>query len=374
MKFVLAPDSFKESMTSMEACEAMEKGIKKVLKDAECIKVPMADGGEGTLETLVYATKGKFIEIEVTNPVGKKIKSKYGILGDGETAVIEMAKASGLELINKEERNPYITTSYGTGELIKDAVSKGIKNILIGIGGSATNDCGAGMLQALGVKLLDKDNNDIPFGALGLRKVEYIESEIIEKLFKGIKIEVACDVKNPLVGENGASYIFAPQKGATPEMVKVLDDNLKLFASKINEYLGIDISNIPGSGAAGGIGGALLAFLKADLKSGIDLVMKYTDLEEKIKDSNYVFTGEGAMDGQTIFGKTPVGVARLGKKYSIPVLAFAGKVDDKCEDLYSEGIKSIFSIVRKVETMDEALKNGPINLEKTVESVMRILK
>ena len=374
MKFVLAPDSFKESMTSMEACLAMEKGIKKVFKDAECIKVPMADGGEGTVDALVNATEGKFIEIEVTNPLGKKIKANYGILGDGKTAVIEMAKASGIELIDRSERNPYVTTTYGTGEIIKDAVNKGIKHILIGIGGSATNDAGAGMLKALGVKLLDDNKEEIAFGGVQLEKIEYIDKCKLDEFLKDVTIEVACDVTNPLVGENGASYIFGPQKGATPEMVKVLDNNLRHFALKVKESFGIDIAHVPGSGAAGGLGGALLGFLNAELRSGIELVIKYTNLEEKIKTSDYVFTGEGSIDGQTIFGKTPVGVSKLGKKYDIPVVAFAGKVDPESSNLYSEGMKSIFSIMRGVETLDDALKNGASNLERTVENVVRIIR
>lgn len=374
MKFVLAPDSFKESMTSMEACLAMEKGIKKVFKDAECIKVPMADGGEGTVDALVNATEGQLVEIEVANPLGKKIKANYGILGDGKTAVIEMAKASGIELIDRNERNPYITTTYGTGEIIKDAVNKGIKHILIGIGGSATNDAGAGMLQALGVKLLDGNKEEIAFGGAELKKIEYIDKGSLDEFLKDVTIEVACDVTNPLVGENGASYVFGPQKGATPEMVKVLDNNLRHFALKVKESFGIDIADVKGSGAAGGLGGALLGFLNAELISGIDLVIKYTNLEEKIKTSDYVFTGEGSIDGQTIFGKTPVGVSKLGKKYDIPVIAFAGKVEPESSNLYSEGMKSIFSIMRGVESLEDALKNGASNLEKTVESVVRIIR
>ncbi len=374
MKFVLAPDSFKESMTSMEACLAMEKGIKKVFNDAECIKVPMADGGEGTVDALVNATEGKVAWVEVTNPLGKKIKANYGILGDGKTAVIEMAKASGIELIDRAERNPYVTTTYGTGEIIKDAVNKGIKHILIGIGGSATNDAGTGMLQALGVKLLDANKQEIAFGGAELEKIEYIDKGNLDEFLKDVTIEVACDVTNPLVGENGASYIFGPQKGATPEMVKVLDNNLRHFALKVKESFGIDIAEVPGSGAAGGLGGALLGFLNAELRSGIDLVIKYTNLEEKIKACDYIFTGEGSIDGQTILGKTPVGVSKLGKKYNIPVIAFAGKVEPKSSNLYSEGIKSICSIMRGVENLDDALKNGASNLERTVENVVRIIR
>ena len=374
MKFVLAMDSFKESMTSIEACSIMEKAIKKIKKDAEVIKVPMADGGEGTVEALVNSTGGTFVETEVLNPLGKKIKSSYGILGDKKTAVIEMAKASGIELINREDRNPLITTTYGTGQLIRHALANGIKHLLIGIGGSATNDGGCGMLQALGVKLLDKDNNEIPFGGGSLDKIETID---VSQMYDGVKdvtFEVACDVTNPFVGPNGASFIFGPQKGADSEMVKLLDSNLKHFADKIKETLNVDISNASGAGAAGGLGGALLAFLNAELKSGIELVIKYTNLEEKVQGADYVFTGEGAIDGQTIFGKTPVGVSKVAKKYNVPTIAFGGKVSDEADNLFEEGIIALFSIMRGVESLDDALRNGPHNLEKTVENVVRILR
>lgn len=374
MKFVLATDSFKESMTSIEACSVMEKAIKKIKKDAEVIKVPMADGGEGTVEALVNSTGGTFVETEVLNPLGKKIKSSYGILGDKKTAVIEMAKASGIELINREDRNPLITTTYGTGQLIRHALANGIKHLVIGIGGSATNDGGCGMLQALGVKLLDKDNNEIPFGGGSLDKIEAID---VSQMYDGVKdvtFEVACDVTNPFVGPNGASFIFGPQKGADSEMVKLLDSNLKHFADKIKETLNVDISNASGAGAAGGLGGALLAFLNAELKSGIELVIKYTNLEEKVQGADYVFTGEGAIDGQTIFGKTPVGVSKVAKKYNVPTIAFGGKVSDEADNLFEEGIIALFSIMRGVESLDDALRNGPHNLEKTVENVVRILR
>ena len=374
MKFVLASDSFKESMTSIEACSAMEKAIKKVKNDAEVIKVPMADGGEGTVEALVNSTDGTFIETEVLNPLGRKIKSSYGILGDKKTAVIEMAKASGIELINRNERNPLITTTYGTGELIKHAVDNGIKHIVIGIGGSATNDGGCGMLQALGIKLLDAHNNEVPFGGGSLDKIEKIDISDIHKGIKDVTFEVACDVTNPFVGPTGASYVFGPQKGADPEMVKLLDNNLKHFAEKIKETLNIDIAEVPGAGAAGGLGGALLAFLNAELKSGIELVIKYTGLEEKVQGADYVFTGEGAIDGQTIFGKTPVGVSKVAKKYNIPVIAFGGRVSDDADNLFEEGIIALFSIMRGVESLDDALKNGAHNLEKTVENVVRTLR
>ncbi|KJZ86940.1 hypothetical protein ClosIBUN13A_CONTIG167g02582 [Clostridium sp. IBUN13A] len=373
MKFVLATDSFKESITSTQACDVMEKAIKKIKNDAEVVKVPMADGGEGTVEALVNSTGGVFVETEVLNPLGEKIKASYGILGNKETAVIEMAKASGIEIIKREDRNPLITTTYGTGQLIKHAIENGIKHIVIGIGGSATNDGGCGMLQALGVKLLDENNNEISFGGGCLNKIETIDLSSLHSNIKDVTIEVACDVTNPFIGPTGASYIFGPQKGADTEMVELLDKNLEHFADKIKEILNIDIKYVKGAGAAGGLGGALLAFLNAELKSGIELVIKYTNLEDKVKDADYVFTGEGSIDGQTIFGKTPVGVSRIAKKYNVPTIAFGGKVSQDAENLFDEGIIALFSIMRGVESLNEALKNGADNLEKTVENVVRIL-
>ena len=374
MKFVLAADSFKESMTSIEACDVMEKAIRKVKSDAEVIKVPMADGGEGTVEALVNATCGTFVETEVLNPLGEKIKASYGILGDKKTAVIEMAKASGIELIKREDRNPLITTTYGTGQLIKHALDNGIKHLVIGIGGSATNDGGCGMLQALGVKLLDKDNNEIPFGGGAVNKIETIDASGIYKGINDVTFEVACDVTNPFVGVTGASYVFGPQKGADKEMIELLDNNLKHFAEKIKETLNVEIAEVQGAGAAGGLGGALLAFFNAELKSGIQLVIKYTNLEEKVQGADYVFTGEGGIDGQTIFGKTPVGVSRVAKKFNIPTIAFGGRVSDDADNLFEEGIIALFSIMRGVESLDDALKNGAHNLEKTVENVVRTLR
>ncbi|MFR5266877.1 glycerate kinase [Clostridium sp.] len=374
MKFVLAPDSFKESMTSKEACDAMERGIKKVINDAQCIKVPMADGGEGTVEALAYGSKGKIKKVFVTGPLGKhKVDASYGIFGDGKRAIIEMAEASGIRLVKRELRNPLITTTYGTGELILDAIDNGAKHIIIGIGGSATNDGGAGMLQALGGKLLDKEGNELGFGGVELLKLHKIDLSTLDSRIKDINFEVACDVTNPLIGENGASYIFGKQKGASKEDMKVLDKALTNYAEVIKRDLGIDVRYVEGAGAAGGLGAALLVFLNGKLKSGIELVIKHTELEEKLKDADYVFTGEGAIDSQTIYGKTPMGVAMVAKKHGVKTIAFAGKVGDGVENLYDIGIKSIFSIMREVESLDEALKNGIENLEKTTEAVVRLL-
>lgn len=373
MKFVLAPDSFKESMTSMEACNAMERGIKKVFKDAECIKVPMADGGEGTVEALVHATFGRIERVNVTGPLGNKVEAFYGVLGNGKTAVIEMASASGIQLVKREERNPLITTTFGTGELIKAALDQGIKHLVIGIGGSATNDGGCGMLQALGGKLLDKEGNQIAFGGGALKDIESIDLSSLDERLKEVSIEVACDVTNPLVGEKGASAVFGPQKGATKEIVKELDNNLAHYAFVIKKDLGKEVSHIEGSGAAGGLGAALL-LLGGELKRGIELVIKHTELAEKVKGADFVFTGEGSIDDQTIYGKTPMGVATVAKENGVSTIAFSGKVGEGIEGLYEIGIKSIFSIMTGVSNLDEALKEGSRNLELTTENVVRLLK
>ncbi|MDR6997624.1 glycerate kinase [Neobacillus niacini] len=373
MKFVLAPDSFKESITAKDAALAMKDGILKVFPDAECMIVPMADGGEGTVDSLVSYENGSLLKMEVTGPLGRKVKAEYGLLGDGKTAVIEMASASGIHLVGKEERNPLLTTTYGTGELIKYALDQGVTRILLGIGGSATNDGGIGMLQALGASFKDAKGEELPFGGGGLGHLHTIDLSGLDKRIKNVKIDVACDVNNPLTGELGASYIFGPQKGATPEMVKYLDQNLKHYADKIKALLGIDIDIVEGAGAAGGLGAGLMAFLRAELKKGVDLVIEYTRLEEKIKDADFVFTGEGSIDGQTLFGKTPYGVAATAKKYQVPVIAFAGKIGDGVEVLYEHGFTSIVGILKGVTSLEKALDAGYDNLAHAAESVCRIL-
>ena len=373
MKFVLAPDSFKGSMTAKEAAQAMERGIKKIIPHAECVKVPMADGGEGTVQSLVDATEGELYKKMVKGPLGDGALAIFGVLGDKKTAVIEMASASGLHLVPREKRNPLLTTTYGTGELIKAALDAGVNHLIIGIGGSATNDGGAGMIQALGGKLLTKDNEEINLGGGYLNLIHKIDLSGIDKRLKNTKIEVACDVTNPLTGKNGASYIFGPQKGATGEMVKILDDNLSHYAKIIKEQLGLEIENIPGAGAAGGLGAGLLAFCCAELKRGIDLVTKHTNLKEKMQDADYVFTGEGSIDGQTLYGKAPLGVALIAKEYDIPVIAFAGRIGDGTEALYENGIDSIIGILSEAETIDKALEKGPENIERASENIVRII-
>ncbi|MBD3107166.1 glycerate kinase [Bacillus sp. AGMB 02131] len=373
VKIVLAPDSFKESMASKEACEAMEKGIKKAAPDATCVHVPMADGGEGTMQSLVDATGGEIRSLQVTGPLGNPVMAQYGILGDGKTGIIEMSSASGIHLVPSEQRNPLITTTYGTGQLIKACLDYGVEKLLIGIGGSATNDGGAGVVQALGGKLLDQDGKELCFGGGELNKLHMIDLTEFDPRIKNVVVEVACDVNNPLCGEKGASHVFGPQKGATAEMVQRLDANLKHYAGIIYKQLGKDVINAPGAGAAGGLGAGLLVFLNGTLKRGIDLVIEYTRLEEIVKNGDMVWTGEGSIDFQTQFGKTPYGVATVAKKYNKPVIAFAGRVGEDIDVLY-EKIDAVFGIIQGVISLEAALKQGPVNLEKTAENVMRLVK
>jgi glycerate 2-kinase len=370
--FVLAPDSFKESMTAKEVCIAMEKGIKKALPEAVCIQVPMADGGEGTVQSLVDASEGKIYPVTVTGPLGTPVEASFGILGDGETAAIEMASASGIQFVNKETKNPLVTTTYGTGELIKAALDQGVRKIIIGIGGSATNDGGAGMAQALGVRLLGENGEELGFGGGALGRLATVDGTGIDPRLKDTKIYVASDVTNPLCGEKGASHVFGPQKGATPEMVQTLDANLAHYAGVLKEQLGKDLIDFPGAGAAGGLGAGLLAFTSAELRRGIELVIDFTKLEDKVKMADFVLTGEGGIDFQTQYGKTPYGVAQAAKKYGKPVIALAGYVGE-VDVLYDKGIDAIFGILPKATSLEEALAAGQENIEKTAENIARLL-
>lgn len=374
MKFILAPDSFKESMTAKEACISMENGIRKVFKDATCIHVPMADGGEGTVDALIESTNGNLHEVEVTAPLGNKVKAKFGILGDGKTAVIEMAEASGIHLVKLEDRNPLLTTTFGTGELIKYALDMNIERIIIGLGGSATNDGGVGMLQALGASFKDSDGKEIAFGGGVLKDLCTIDLSGFDKRIYDVKIEVACDVKNPLTGENGASFVFGAQKGGNKETLEELDSNLKHYAEVVKRDMGKEIDKVEGAGAAGGLGAALIGFCNGKLESGIDLVIKHSNLEYKVRKADFVFTGEGSIDFQTKFGKTPIGVAKIAKKYNIPVIAFGGRIGEGIDELYSLGIDSVIGITPGVISLDEALSKGKENLEISTENVVRILE
>ena len=370
---VLAPDSFKESMTAKEVCEAMERGIRKANSQIRCIHVPMADGGEGTMQSLVDATGGRVYSKEVVGPLGNNVVAEYGILGNGEIGVIEMASASGIHLVDSEKRNPLITTTFGTGQLIKACLDKGVKKLLIGIGGSATNDGGAGFIQALGGRLLDENGDDLSYGGGALAKLHTIDLSNLDERLKYVSVEVACDVNNPLCGKDGASYVFGPQKGATREMIEILDQNLSHYAEVIKEQLGKDVISKAGAGAAGGLGAGLMAFLDVKLKSGIEMVIEYANLEEKVRDADMVWTGEGSIDFQTQYGKTPLGVAMIAKKYNKPVIALAGRVGNDIDVLYDKGIDAIFGIMRGVTSIEEALVKGPENVEKTSENIIRLL-
>ncbi|WFB58355.1 glycerate kinase [Paenibacillus sp. BR1-192] len=370
---VLAPDSFKESMTAKEVCEAMERGIKKGNPNVTCIHVPMADGGEGTMQSLVDATGGTVHTVTVTGPLGDQVEASYGISGDGSTGVLEMAGASGIHLVPIAQRNPLVTTTYGTGELIKACLDHGVSRLLIGIGGSATNDGGAGVVQALGGKLLDAEGKELAFGGGELGRLARLDLSGFDPRLQDVEVEVACDVTNPLCGETGASHVFGPQKGATPEMIEQLDRNLRHYAGVMKQQLGKDIIDYPGAGAAGGLGGGLMVFLNGTLKKGIDMVVDYTGLEEKVRQADMVWTGEGGMDFQTQYGKTPLGVARVAKKHGKPVVALAGRVGDGIDVLYDQGMDAIFGIMPGAATLSEALANGVQNVERTSENIVRLM-
>lgn len=371
MKIIIAPDSFKGSLTAMEVALAINRGISNIDPSIESVLIPMADGGEGTVQSMVDATNGKIINIEVLDPLLRKIKSFYGILGDGETAVIEMAAASGLPLLATHERNPLITSTYGTGALIKDALDKGCRKIIIGLGGSATNDGGAGMAKALGARLLDSDGKEIGNGGEALSRLSKIDISDLDNRINDCTVIAACDVDNPLCGEKGASAVYGPQKGATPEMIITLDQNLKRFADVVKIQMGKDILDSPGSGAAGGLGAGVRVFLNAKLERGINIVTKITNLSERVKDADLVITGEGMIDFQTAFGKTPFGVAQVAKQFNIPVIAIAGGLGKNYQELYSKGFDAIFSIVNKPMTLEFAMENAPALIESVTENIMR---
>ncbi|PCG20335.1 glycerate kinase [Brachyspira sp. G79] len=369
-KIIIIPDSFKGSASSMEVCRCIEKGVLKVFKNAEIKKIPVADGGEGTVDSILYAAGGNIRKIKVRNPEGKIVEAKYGIINK-DKAVIEMAEASGITLVDDKNRNPLKYSTYGTGELIKDALNNNIKEILIGIGGSATNDCGIGMASALGYRFLDKDNNELEAIALNMIKVKYIDDRNVDKRIFDIKISAACDVKNTLYGENGATAVYGKQKGVTKESFDILDNGLKNIASVVKEKFNKEIDYIEGAGAAGGLGGGLLAFCNAELKSGIDAVLDIIDFDDHIKDASLIITGEGAIDGQTKKGKVPVGVARRAN--NIPVIAIVGDIRDGAEAVYDFGIISIMPALKRAMPLDEAIKNSKMLIEDAAERACRFI-
>ena len=393
MKAVIAIDSFKGGMDSIEAGEAAEKGIRRVFTDAETIVYPLADGGEGTVQALAKGLGGRLEKVTVTGPLGESVICEYGIVEE-KTAIIEMAGAAGITLVLPELRNPLNTTTYGVGEVIKDAIGKGCRHFIIGIGGSATNDGGIGMLQALGAEFLDEGGKQVPFGAHGVEKLKAINCEHMLPELKDCDFRIACDVDNPLCGENGCSHIFGPQKGATPKMAEQMDQWMEKYAQLTAKYfqevkkLSADVawnpvdsgenydSDYPGCGAAGGLGFAFRAFLHGKLEPGINIVLEEIGIESAIKDADIVITGEGCLDGQTVMGKAPIGIARLAKRYGKPVIAFSGAVTEDAAACNQAGIDAFFPILRQVTTLEAAMSPATAirNMTAAVEQTFRLMK
>lgn len=392
MKFVIAPDSFKGCMTAKTAAESIREGLSRVFPDAEYVMVPMADGGEGTVRSLVDATGGRLRRVQVLDPLQRPVFAEYGLLGNesdptpanpnhssdsdpNPTAVIEMAAASGIQFVNEETRNPLVTTTYGTGQLIRAALDDGARTIIIGIGGSATNDGGAGMAEALGVRFLDANGDPIPRGGSSLERLATIDVSGLDPRIADTTIIIAADVTNPLIGPKGASAVFGPQKGATPEMVERLDANLAHYAAMISQTLSIDVAHTPGAGGAGGFGAGLLAFTGATMRSGVEIVAETVRLTDLARNADYCFTGEGGIDFQTQYGKTPMGVAQAVRRGNpgIGVIALAGYVGEDIDQLYDLGIDAVFGIVPGAMTLERAIADGPVNLARTAENAGRLL-
>ena len=373
MKICIAPDSFKGSLTALQAAECIEKGMKKGMKGLKFVKVPMADGGEGTVQAIVDATGGRLVRKLVSDPLGRRIKAAFGVTGDGGTAVIEMAAASGLALLRPSERNPMTTSTRGTGELIKAALDIGVKHILVGIGGSATNDGGTGMARALGARFLDRRGRDILEGGGSLRNLAGIDMSGFDPRVSRVRFDVACDVTNPLCGPKGAASVYGPQKGATADMVMELDKGLKRMAEVIADCMGIKISQVPGSGAAGGLGGGLMAFCGAKLRPGVDIVIDSVRLAEKVRKCDLVVTGEGRMDGQTVYGKTPAGVARVARENNKPVIAICGSAGHGVDKVHSIGIGAYFTALQEPLSEDDLPSKGPALLEACAREVARLI-
>jgi len=374
MNILIAPDSFKDCLSARKVASALGRGIQKIIPEALCTLVPMADGGEGTVEAVVDATRGKRIHLKVKDPLMREVSSFYGLTGDGETAIIEMAAASGIELLRGDERDPWITSTYGTGQLIKDALDHGVRKILLGIGGSATNDGGAGMAEALGVQFSAKFGIMPIQGGGALGEVEKIHMEGLDPRLAGTEIVVACDVSNPLTGPQGASAVYGPQKGADGALVKKLDRNLVHFADLIRDQLGKEVNRVPGAGAAGGLGAGLMAFLDASLVKGFDMIAGVVGLDEKIRKADLVITGEGKMDAQTRFGKTPFGVAQMAQKLGKPVIGVAGTLDEGAGVLYKLGFDLLMPIQEKPGDLESSLKNGEQLLERCGERMARLFR
>ena len=374
MRAVIAIDSLKGSLSSIEAGQAIAEGIRKADAKADVVIRPLADGGEGTVEALVCGMNGTLQHVKVTGPLGEPVVCEYGIIDETKTAVIEMSGAAGITLVPDTKKNPLYTTTYGVGEVIRDAIEKGCRRFIVGIGGSATNDGGIGMLQALGYGFLNKDGQQVPFGAIGLKELETITDTYVLPELAECEFKIACDVTNPLCGENGCSAVYGPQKGANPSMIMEMDKWLRYYAALAREKFPKADLNEPGTGAAGGLGFAFLTFTDAVLESGIKIVLEETKLESFVKDADVVVTGEGRLDFQTAMGKAPVGVAKLAKKFDIPVLAFAGSVTKDATECNKNGIDAFFPILRGISTLEEAMKpeNAKQNLTDTAEQAFRL--
>ncbi|EKF9768171.1 glycerate kinase [Vibrio cholerae] len=372
MKVVIAPDSFKESLTAKQVCDAIQAGLARVWHDAKFVTIPVADGGEGTVQSLVDATQGRLVEVKVMGPQGKRVEAFYGMLGDNQTAVIEMAAASGLHHVPVAQRDPKLTTSFGTGELIRHALDQGVTKLIIGLGGSATNDGGVGMLAALGARFTNADGDPIQLTGGGLRELTHINLQDFDPRLQHCDILVACDVNNPLCGDKGASAVFGPQKGATPEDVQLLDGALRQFGLLTEKVTGKMVLESAGAGAAGGMGAALLAYTQARLRPGIEIVLETVQLAYQVSDADLVITGEGRIDSQTVHGKTPMGVAKVAKRFDVPVLALCGCTGDNYQAVYQCGIDAVFAAVPRAMSLEDALKESDFNLADLAENVARL--
>ncbi|EGR4452247.1 glycerate kinase [Vibrio cholerae] len=372
MKVVIAPDSFKESLTAKQVCDAIQAGLARVWHDAKFVAIPVADGGEGTVQSLVDATQGRHVEVKVMGPQGKRVEAFYGMLGDNQTAVIEMAAASGLHHVPVAQRDPKLTTSFGTGELIRHALDQGVTKLIIGLGGSATNDGGVGMLAALGARFTNADGDPIQLTGGGLRELTHIDLQDFDPRLQNCDILVACDVNNPLCGDKGASAVFGPQKGATPEDVQLLDGVLRQFGLLTEKVTGKMVLESAGAGAAGGMGAALLAYTQARLRPGIEIVLETVQLAYQVSDADLVITGEGRIDSQTVHGKTPMGVAKVAKRFDVPVLALCGCTGDNYQAVYQCGIDAVFAAVPRAMSLEDALKESDFNLADLAENVARL--
>ena len=373
MKIVIAPQAYKGSISALDAAKAMSEGVHRVLADAETVLVPVADGGDGTLETLVESSAGVVHTAEVTGPLGEKVQASWGAMGDGKVAVIEMARTSGLALVPAERRDPLVATTYGLGEAILRALEAGFRSYIIGIGGSATNDAGAGMAQAMGVRLLDGDGKELSLGGAALAHLERIDMSELDPRAAEANFSVACDVNNPLTGPEGASAVYGPQKGATPAMVAQLDAALGRFAEVARGDIGVEIDDLTGAGAAGGLGGGLVAFLGASLRRGVDIVLDTVGLEKHLEGADLVITGEGQLDFQTVYSKAPIGVAGRAKARGIPVVAISGSLGERFTNVHEHGIDAAFAITSAPMTLQEASDRAYDLVASATEQALRAM-